>query len=54
MDGSGMVRGSLSDTSVSAVGDVFVIKMYYVEHGVCTEVAHFAFDVSRRRPPNSR
>jgi hypothetical protein len=33
MDDSGMVRGSVSDTAVSAVGDVFVIKMYYVEHG---------------------
>jgi len=33
MDGSGMVRGSVSDTPVSAVGDVFTIKMYYVEHG---------------------
>jgi hypothetical protein len=33
MDGSGMVRGFVSDTPVSAVGDVFVIKMYYVEHG---------------------
>jgi hypothetical protein len=33
MDGSGMVRGSVSDAPVAAVGDVFVIKMYYVEHG---------------------
>ena len=33
MDGSGMVRGAVSDTPVSGVGDVFVIKMFYVEHG---------------------
>ena len=33
MDGSGMVRGSVSEAAVSAVGDVFVIKMYYAEHG---------------------
>jgi hypothetical protein len=33
LDGSGMVRGSVSDAAVSAVGDVFVIKMYYVDHG---------------------
>jgi hypothetical protein len=33
MDGSGMVRGAVSEAMVSGVGDVFVMKMYYSEHG---------------------
>ncbi len=33
MDGSGMVRGAVSEAAVSGVGDVFVMKMYYSEHG---------------------
>jgi hypothetical protein len=33
LDGSGMVRGAVSDTVVTGVGDVFVMKMYYAEHG---------------------
>ncbi len=33
LDGSGMLRGAVSTTMISAVGDVFVIKMYYSELG---------------------
>jgi hypothetical protein len=33
MDGSDMVRGSLTDAVVAGVGDVFVLKTYYSEHG---------------------
>jgi hypothetical protein len=33
LDGSGMVRGSVSGAPVTRVGDVFVIKMYYSELG---------------------
>jgi hypothetical protein len=32
-DGSGMLRGAVSTAMVSAVGDVFVMKMYYSEIG---------------------
>ena len=33
LDGSGMLRGAVSDAVVSRVGDVFVMSMYYSEHG---------------------
>jgi hypothetical protein len=33
LDGSGMLRGCVSDAVVSGVGDVFVMKMYYAQHG---------------------
>jgi hypothetical protein len=33
LDGSEMVRGSVTDHVVTAVGDVFVMKMYYSEIG---------------------
>jgi hypothetical protein len=33
LDGSGMLRGAVTTTMVSGVGDVFVIKMYYSELG---------------------
>jgi hypothetical protein len=33
MDGSGMLRGAVSDVAVTGVGDVFVMSMYYSEHG---------------------
>lgn len=32
-DGSGMLRGAATIAPISAVGDVFVMKMYYHEHG---------------------
>jgi hypothetical protein len=33
LDGSGMLRGSLTTAPVSAVGDVFIMKMYFSELG---------------------
>jgi hypothetical protein len=33
LDGSGMLRGAVTDALVSGIGDVFVMKMYYSEHG---------------------
>lgn len=33
LDGTGMLRGSVSTSPVTGVGDVFVMKMFYVEHG---------------------
>jgi hypothetical protein len=33
LDGSGMLRGAVSATMISGVGDVFVMKMYYSELG---------------------
>jgi hypothetical protein len=33
LDGSGMLRGAATDAVVTKVGDVFVMKMYYSEHG---------------------
>ncbi|MFC4587903.1 SRPBCC family protein [Sphaerisporangium corydalis] len=33
LDGSGMLRGAVSEATVSGVGDVFVMRMYYPRHG---------------------
>jgi hypothetical protein len=33
LDGSGMLRGAVSGTTISGVGDVFVMKMYFTELG---------------------
>jgi hypothetical protein len=33
LDGSGMLRGAVSDAAVTGVGDVFVMRMYYSRHG---------------------
>jgi hypothetical protein len=33
LDGSGMLKGPASDAVVSGVGDVFVMRMYYSQHG---------------------
>jgi hypothetical protein len=33
IDGSGMLRGAVTQTPVSGAGDVFVMRMYYSEHG---------------------
>jgi hypothetical protein len=33
LDGSGMLRGAVSNAVVSGVGDVFVMKMYFSEYG---------------------
>jgi hypothetical protein len=32
-DGSGMLRGAVTTAKITRVGDVFVMRMYYVEHG---------------------
>jgi len=33
LDGSGMLRGAVIEQPVARVGDVFVMKMYFSEHG---------------------
>ena len=33
LDGSGMLRGAVSDGVISDVGDVFIMKMHYWQHG---------------------
>lgn len=33
LDGTGMLRGAVTSTVISGVGDVFVMKMFYAEHG---------------------
>ncbi|WP_144124542.1 SRPBCC family protein [Catellatospora sichuanensis] len=33
LDGSGMLRGAVTQTAVTGVGDVFVMRMYYSAHG---------------------
>jgi hypothetical protein len=33
LDGSGMLRGVVSGATISGVGDVFVMKMYFSELG---------------------
>ncbi|BBB01255.1 hypothetical protein RVR_8568 [Actinacidiphila reveromycinica] len=33
LDGSGMLRGAVTETPVSRVGDVFTMRMYFAEHG---------------------
>jgi hypothetical protein len=33
IDGSGMLRGAITDLAVSGVGDVFAMKMYYEQFG---------------------
>ena len=40
LDGSGMVRGVVSGTTISAVGDVFVMKMYFDELGDYQMINH--------------
>jgi uncharacterized protein YndB with AHSA1/START domain len=33
IDGSGMLRGAVSDAAITGVGDVFTMRMYYSEYG---------------------
>jgi hypothetical protein len=40
LDGSGMVRGVVSGSTVSGVGDVFVMKMYFTELGEYHMINH--------------
>jgi RNA polymerase sigma factor (sigma-70 family) len=49
LDGSGMLRGAVSDGVVCAVGDVFVMKMYYPPHGDYEMNNHVVeYEVNRR------
>jgi hypothetical protein len=49
LDGTGMLRGAVTTEPVSGVGDVFVMKMYYVEHGDYEMNNHVVeFELNRR------
>jgi hypothetical protein len=48
-DGSGMLRGAVSTGTISGLGDVFVMKMYYVEHGAYEMNNHVVdYELNRR------
>jgi hypothetical protein len=49
LDGSGMVRGVVSGTTISAVGDVFVMSMYFDELGDYQMINHVVEYQSDRR-----
>ena len=49
LDGSGMLRGALTDTVVSGVGDVFVLKMYFDPLGGDYEMANHVVDYEQNR-----
>jgi hypothetical protein len=56
LDGSGMVRGAVTDHPMSGVGDFFVMRMYYVEHGdyqMRNHVVEFERDVRLVWEPES-
>ena len=40
LDGSGMLRGVVSGTAISGVGNVFVMKMYFSELGEYQMINH--------------
>lgn len=49
LDGSGMLRGVVSGTAISGVGDVFVMKMYVDELGEYQMINHIVeFEPERR------
>jgi hypothetical protein len=49
LDGTGMLRGAATTGPVQGVGDVFVMKMYYVEHGDYEMNNHVVeFELNRR------
>jgi hypothetical protein len=49
LDGSGMLRGVVSGTAISGVGDVFVMKMYFDELGEYQMINHVVeFEPERR------
>jgi hypothetical protein len=49
LDGSGMLRGAVTTASVQGLGDVFVMKMYYVELGDYEMNNHVVeFELNRR------
>lgn len=49
LDGSGMLRGSLTDGVLSGVGDVFVLKMYFDPLGGDYEMANHVVEFERNR-----
>src|SRR5215475_2612217 len=49
LDGSGMLRGVVSGTAISGVGDVFVMKMYFEELGEYHMINHVVEYVPDRR-----
>jgi hypothetical protein len=50
LDGSGMLRGALTDSVVTGVGDVFVLKMYFSELGGDYEMENHVveYELNRR------
>ncbi|GAB4106316.1 hypothetical protein GCM10028790_53350 [Micromonospora taraxaci] len=49
LDGSGMLRGAVSDRPIGAVGDVFVMRMYYSPYGDYEMNNHVVeYEVNRR------
>ncbi|MEU8216413.1 hypothetical protein AB0C47_11655 [Micromonospora taraxaci] len=49
LDGSGMLRGAVSDRLISAVGDVFVMRMHYSRYGDYEMNNHVVeYEVNRR------
>jgi len=49
LDGTGMLRGVVSGTTISGVGDVFVMKMYFDELGDYQMINHVVeFEPGRR------
>lgn len=49
LDGSEMLRGPVTDEIVTAVGDVFVMRMYFSEHGDYEMNNHvIAYELNRR------
>src|SRR5215468_9032878 len=49
IDGSGMLRGVVSGTAISGVGDVFVMRMYFVELGEYHMINHVVeYEPNRR------
>jgi hypothetical protein len=49
LDGTGMLRGAVTAGSIQRLGDVFVMRMYYVEHGDYEMNNHVVeFELNRR------
>jgi hypothetical protein len=49
LDGSGMLRGTLTDAVVTGVGDVFVLKMYFDPLGGDYEMANRVIEFEQDR-----
>lgn len=49
LDGSGMLRDTVTDAIITKIGDIFVMKMYYSEHGDYEMNNHVVdFELDRR------